>query len=162
MWSSDRRALCLSLAALAGCGFEPVFDDAAPSADLLGRIDIASVRGRIEFLFRESFERAAGVARDPRYLLSVDIQIDSADRAIAPDASITRFNLTATAGYALRQLRGNAAPFTGSVQSFTAYNATADPFPTRVAERDAERRLADDLARRILRELVIARETGAL
>jgi LPS-assembly lipoprotein len=37
----------------------------------------------------------------------------------------------------------------GEVKSLTAYSATASLFATRAAERDAERRIAVDLAERI-------------
>lgn len=162
MWWSSRRAALFALLALPACGFRPLYGPEGGARGLIGSIALDPVPGRLGFLFRQSFEAEAGVARTPRYRLAVTIEIEEESRAIAQDAAITRFNLTALGRFALTPV-GTAEPvFDGQARAFTAYNATAAPFPTRVAKRDAERRITEELARRILSGISVAAVAGRL
>lgn len=166
MWWSDRRRVLAGLAGLSalglpGCGFEPVYSGGATGTGMTGRIELASLPGRLGFQFREAFEDVAGRPDNPAYALDVTISLDQEGRAIASDSSITRYNLSATGRYTVTT-RATGLTFSGVARSFTAYNATAAPFPTRVAQRDAQRRVATDLARRILTDIAVAERTGAL
>lgn len=53
---------------------------------------------------------------------------------------------------------GADAVFSDSVQAFTAYNATATAYATRVAEQDAYRRLVVTLADKIVTRMAISAE----
>jgi LPS-assembly lipoprotein len=154
MWWS-RRGLILSALAAGGCGFRPLYGEGSPAAALLGRIAVGSItRGtlpdRMGFHLRDALVRRLGVARDAGWRLDLRLGIEEAGLAITPDNATTRFSLTAVAAWDLIPA-GSAAPvLSGEAESFSAYSATATVYATRIAARDAERRLAEDLAQRIV------------
>lgn len=157
MWWS-RRGLILSALAAGGCGFTPLYGEDSPAAALAGRIAIGRIaRGplpdRMGFALRESLIRRLGVARDPGFRLDLTLKVEETGLAITPDNATTRYSLTATADWDLVQ-SGTASPvLSGSARSFSAHSATATVYATRIAARDAERRLAEDLAQRIVTQI---------
>ena len=64
------------------------------------------------------------------------------------DATITRYNNTLEARYTLSDARGNVLT-TGSQTELSAYNVVVSPYATLVAEQDASKRAAQDMAERI-------------
>ena len=72
----------------------------------------------------------------------------------------TRYNVTGTADYALVPLAGGPPVASGTVRAITGYSApetvTASAFASLAAQRDAERRLAVDLADRIVQRLALS------
>lgn len=151
---SRRESLSmLGLSLLAGCGFAPIYAGGTPARALTGTIALGEVSDRMGFEMREQLELRLGEAQAPKYRLDVRIEVESEGLAITPDAAITRFNLSAIATYSLAPIGGGPAFLTASVRSFTAYSATASAYATRVAERDAHRRLAVSMADQIATRL---------
>lgn len=148
---SRRAALALALGGFAaGCGFEPVYREGGAAAALLDDVAIGQADGRLGFNFRRGFERRHGRARaDARYLLNVTIATVEASRATSRTNSVTRFDVTATATYALIDTVDGVAALSGAVSETSAYNTTSSVFATRTAERDAQDRLAEVLAERV-------------
>jgi LPS-assembly lipoprotein len=151
MLSYSRRNLLglLALPVLAGCGFAPIYAEGTQGRALLGKVALGDISDRMGFEMREQLELRFGKATDPHYRLDVQIEVESEGLAITPNASITRFNLSAVAYYSLTPIAGGDAILTDSVRSFTAYSATSSPYATRVAESDARRRLAVSMADQI-------------
>ncbi|MEM9012722.1 MAG: LPS assembly lipoprotein LptE [Pseudomonadota bacterium] len=153
--SPDRRRLLLTAALLplAGCGFQPVYGEGSPASDLLGQVAIATVAGnaRTAYFMREQLVRRLGRApTDPAYNLRAGVEMTTRGAAIAQDNEITRYSVLGNAEWELWR-SGTAEPVaTGLVESATSYSATESTFATRTAGRDAERRLAVDLAERIV------------
>jgi len=138
---------------LGGCDFKPIYAKGTAARGLTGQIALGQVSDRIGFEMHEELELRLGKAVLPKYVLDVQIEIESEGLAITADAAITRFNLSATATYKLTPVVGGDPVLVDHARSFTAYSATASAFATRVAERDARRRLAvaiaDQIATRI-------------
>lgn len=151
MSSYSRREIIglLALPALANCGFTPIYAEGTAARAMLGSIVLGEVTDRMGFEMREQLELRFGKPTAPKYRLDVQIDVESEGLAITTDASITRFNLSATAIYSLTPIDSGAAILSDSVRSFTAYSATTSAFATRVAERDARRRLAVSMADQI-------------
>jgi len=146
--------------ALAGCGFQPVYTDEVSSA-LDGQIEVTEIKGLMGFEMRRALEDRLGAAQAPRYRLSVVPSVDSEGLAITDDNATTRYNLTGTAKFTLTH-SGQAVPaFSDRVVAFTAYSAIAAPYATRVAERDANARLARTLADQIVNRLAITAKRWA-
>ncbi len=158
MWSFNRRQTLglLALPLLAGCGFAPIYAQGTAARALSGKIVLGPVTDRLSFEMNEQLELRLGKATVPIYILDVKTEIESQGLAITSDASITRFNLSAVADYSLIPVAGGNAVLTARVRSFTAYSATASAYATRIAERDARRRLAVNLADQIATRLAAA------
>lgn len=143
--------------ALSACGFTPIYSDGS-AADLMhGRIALGSFDGLSGFQMREQLETRLGVATTATHLLDVALKVDREGVAITQDGSITRYNLSATAVFTVTQLGGDIV-FQGSATAFTAYNATASAYATRIAEKDAYRRIAVTIADKIVTRLATSAE----
>lgn len=168
--SSRSIFACLAAAMLlTGCGFEPI---AAPTSTTtetaqvrLAAIDVRIARsgenGRFEYVLRQELKRSLAIDSTSDDRLAMSIAIDREGLAIQQNDTVTRFNLTATMDYSLADANG-AELLGGKTVSITALNATASQFSTSVAERDAMRRLAADLAARIVTLLRLHYSTVAL
>ncbi|WP_118133244.1 LPS assembly lipoprotein LptE [Oceanicella sp. SM1341] len=168
-WSErplGRRGLLLGLLALGGCGFRPMYGEGSPARELQGRIAIGEVtRGetpdRMTYAYRDQLRRRLGEPSGAaRYRLDTRLRVTSIGLAIAEDNATTRYNLTGIATFSLI-VPGTAEPvLTGTVDSYSAYSATGSVYATRIAARDAERRIAEDLAERVITR--IAAQADAL
>lgn len=147
-WSERRRflALAAALAVSGGCGFTPVYAPGGDAAAARGRLRIGDIDGLVGFTLRERLLSRLGAPASPTHVLDVKVSIEKEGLAIAPDADITRFNLTGTASYSIRRIGESQPLLSDRVQSFAAYNSTASPYATRVSARDARARLAQVLA----------------
>lgn len=165
MWFSEagRGALAGALAlGLTGCGFEPMYDEGAPAAEMLGRIAVGPVEGAPAFEMRERLTERLGGGADADFVLDVDLDLRRTGVALTQQNVTTRFNIIGTAEFALRPAAGGAAVVTGQVRSITGYSApdseTASAFASLSAERDAESRLARTLADQIVLRLALRAE----
>ena len=173
---SSRRVVCAGLAAgaLFGCGFQPIATPSTVGISSIGvqdarlplravgvSVDIDSDAKRFEYLLRQALDRsiATGVSVDDG--LDITVVIEREGLAIEQNDSVTRYNLTATADYELQSASGDVVLDKKTV-SITAVNATASQFSTAVSQRDALRRIANDLANRIIVQLRLHYSTVAL
>ncbi len=151
MWLSSRRHALLLLAAapMAGCGFTPLYGEGSAARAAQGRIDVTQISGLMGFKLRERLTTRLGAASAPTHRLSVSVRTTSQELAINPQNEITRYSLTGTATFDLRDRATNASVLKDKVRAFAAYSATASAYATTVAERDARERLAHALAEQI-------------
>lgn len=148
----NRRKI-LSLIALpvllGACGFSPIYSDGSAASDLHGKIEITAGKGREYFEMRERLLERFGFTNDLRYTLIFSYVVDSEGLAVSRTAEITRYNLDGISDF--KVIDGNGVVvFSGQVKSTTAYSATSETYPTRVAEQDARSRLALTLADQIV------------
>lgn len=122
-----------------------------------GRIALGSFDGLDGFQMREQLETRLGTATSATHRLDVALNVKSDGLAITHDGSITRYNLSGVAVFTITQLGGTTV-YTDSVSAFTAYNATASAYATRIAEQDAKRRMSVTLADRIVTSMAISAE----
>lgn len=150
MSSCNRRWVLGAIAALAGCGFQPVHRTGGPGEELRGRIALAEARSPIDFAFRERLRRKvgdAGGAADWR--LVYDVRVSERGAAIEQDLDVTRFNITGVATFSLISLSTEASFGEETVVSTASFDALGEAFATRSARKAAEERLARELAERV-------------
>jgi len=157
-WSDRRQFLALlgGTAALSACGFTPVYGPNTAAANLRGRIAIPAFDSRLSFDLFERLEQRLGPPEAPLFSLHISTTIEEQGLAISQENAITRYNLRAVADYSLTRLSDDARVFEARARAFTAYSATASVYATRVAARDAERRIAVSLADQISTRLAVA------
>ncbi len=160
MLLSDRRIFLLGLAALAGCGFEPVYGTNGAASGLRGSVLVDEPTDRNSFQLTEQLELRLGRATAPQYGLKVVLNVDEEGLAISGSNDITRFNIIGSADFVLRDLATGQAVLTDKVNTFTAYSASSQPVATLAAERDATRRLMTALADKIVSQLLL--QSGSL
>lgn len=162
MWSSDRRAVLLALAALAGCGFRPAYGPGGAGNLLRGRLQAAAPRTPLDFAFVEQFETRLGRAAGAPFRL--DYRIDTREDALAitADQAIQRYNLIGRVDYTVVDIAREAEVVSGSLEDFTSYSAIGTTVATRASQRDAVQRLAVILADRLATELLATAGAWAL
>ena len=152
MWWSDRRTLLLSLAALAGCGFSPVYGPGGVAETLRGRIDVADPGDEEGFALVERLKVRLGPPQAADLLLSADIFIEEDAIGFLPDGSISRYDVIGRVEWTLSN--GDTAVAGGEETAFTGYAATSTTVATIAAQRDARQRLMVILADRIVADLL--------
>ncbi len=151
---SKRAFLLLSLAAVAACGFTPVYGPQGGAGALQNRVAVQAPDSRAAYLLTQRLEQRLGRATAPTYLLDTGLTITQERMAVTTNNITTRFNLVGRLVYRLRDAGTGAVLNEGRVDSFTGYSATGSTVATRAAERDAQERLmtilADQLVTRLL------------
>ncbi len=159
-----RAALRLGLVAalpllLAACGLRPLYDGAAGGqlARELAAIAVETPETRLGWLLGERLraELAPRGSAPTRYRLTVALQSRKQPLAIQLDDSITRFELALSARYVLRDVRGQEVLHQGVLRRVASFNVVVSPFATLVAEQDAQRRAAAELAQAIRTQLAL-------
>jgi len=153
---------------LAGCGFKPVYDtayDTGATSDAaavnLNYIAVDPIPDRVGYRMRAELARLLAPLRTPvRYRLDVSLESDYRVTAIDKDASTRRRNLELTAVIRLFPTAGmpDEEPqplYLDRLRSDTGVEQLPSDFATLVAEEEAERRLAEQLAWRIRQRLAL-------
>ena len=146
-----RNVLLLALGlGVSACGFEPVYQEGSTASKLRGQIEIDLVKGRNGFELREALENRLGyaVAGAP-YVLTFKLTITETGLAVTEDEGTTRTNLNGTAAFTVRRKDTQTVVYEDSVRNITAYGSTSRTYPSSVARRDANTRLAKALADQI-------------
>lgn len=155
-WSDPtRRALLAGLPLLLASGcLRPMLAEDGPAAEIRGRIALPPIDGRIGYHLSRRLEERLGTPSDPQHSLAVQVATRDTGLAIEPDGSVTRRTVTATARWQLVPRGGGAPVLSGREVARSGYNATTSLYASRVAARTVERRLAEELAERISREIL--------
>jgi LPS-assembly lipoprotein len=152
----NRRWLILGFLSLAACGFEPIYGVDKPANKIIGKIDVEVSNGRNAFELRDRLIERLGVLENvPIYLLKYRSSIKSKNLTISKDNDVTRYTLKGETNFDLVHLATKKVIYTKTVVSNTAYSATAGTYQTAVAERDANVRLSQDMADKIVTLLLI-------
>jgi LPS-assembly lipoprotein len=139
-------AACLLLGA---CGFHPMYGNSL--APQLSSIYVEPIAERDGYELRTSLIdvlQSDGDAAGKAYLLKISLNESSQGIALQNDATITRYNSRLEAHYTLSDARGNVLT-TGTQTEMSSYNVVTSPYATLVAEQDASKRAAQDVAERI-------------
>ncbi|MCQ0093805.1 LPS assembly lipoprotein LptE [Roseovarius sp. M141] len=157
MSSFNRRSFCLAaLAALAACGFTPVYGPDGAGTALQGQVLVDEPITRDAYLLTRELETRLGRANPGRYGLSYAITMFVESIAISQDNVTTRYNLLGGVTYALRDLDTQAVVASGKVDNFTGYSASGTTVATQAAEKDARERLMNIMAEQIVTRLIVA------
>lgn len=154
MSSSDRRVFLLGFAALAGCGFAPVYGPDGAATSMRGRIDVASPRDEEGYALVKRLQDRLGRADAADLDLTADIRISEDSVGFLPDGEISRYNVIGEAAWRLTRKGDDTLVASGRERSFTSYSATSTTVATTFAQRDARERLMVILADRIVTDLI--------
>jgi len=145
---------------LGGCGFHPLYGDTgatAGTADKLARIYVEPIRDKLGYELRNElidlFDSSVHPSQDS-YRLHIALKTKSEGVAVQNDAAITRYNDTLDVTYELTDMKG-ALVTKGTESGLAAYNVVTSPYATLVAQQDAEKRAAQDIAYRIRTDLAV-------
>jgi LPS-assembly lipoprotein len=152
---SSRRTVLLSLAALAGCGYAPMYAPGGSADTLEGSIAVAGPGSARDFRFVALLEERLGQPSGARYDLGYTLAIDSDAGGILGTGAISRYTLVGTAAFTLTDRTTGEVAGSGSVEAFTNYSATSTATATQAAAQDAEARLLVILADQLVTRLAL-------
>ena len=145
-----RRAVAfLACLLLGACGFHPMYGNSL--APQLSSVYVEPIAERDGYELRNSLIdvlQSDGDAAGKAYRLKISLNESSQGIALQNDATITRYNSRLEARYTLSDARGNVLT-TGTQTEMSSYNVVTSPYSTLVAEQDASKRAAQDVAERI-------------
>ena len=134
---------------LAGCGFHPMYGNSL--APQLSSVYVEPIAERDGYELRNNLIdvlQSDGDAAGKAYRLKISLNETSQGIALQNDATITRYDNRLEAHYTLSDARGNVLT-TGTQSEMSAYNVVTSPYATLVAEQDASKRAAQEVAERI-------------
>ena len=155
MWLSNRRTfLALSGTSLAVCTLQPA-NEMQSIDQILSSITLETPSDRQSFYFRNALEDQLGSSDPaPQYGLSYQLSTTAMRSAIAKDGRSLRRQVEGTVTFMLRDLTNNAVVYTQNRRAFVGYSTNGSPAATQAAARDAERRLMQQLADEVIRDLM--------
>ncbi len=150
-------SFAIALASFVGaCGFHPLYGSAPnerSARDVFASIFVDPIAGeRIGYDLRNSLIDGLQGAEKPsqaQFRLKVSVSQYTQGIAVANNAVVTRYNYTLDANYTLSDIRTNKVLKSGVEQTLSAYDVVTSPYATLVAQQDAQRRGAQDIADRI-------------
>jgi LPS-assembly lipoprotein len=149
-------------AVLGGCGFHPLYASDGPQGggrQIFHSIYVEPIDGEVAgYEMRNSLIgllHSTNRPEEAEYRLSITIRQIVQGIAIENDASITRYNYSLQADYNLTDRKTGKSIKAGSESTIAPYDVVASPYATEVAERNAQKSGARDLASRIQVELAV-------
>jgi len=147
----------MGLAALLGaCGFHPMYSSEPGdngARQVFASIYVDPIQGEhVGYDLRNSLIDNLSASAKPQtatYRLKVTIDQYLQGIAVANNATVTRYNYTMNANYELSDIRTNKVVKTGIERTLSAYDVVTSPYATLVAQQDAQKRGAKDIAERI-------------
>jgi LPS-assembly lipoprotein len=152
-WS--RRQVLVAAAALAGCGFTPVYGPGGAGRALQGAVRVETPRNDSDgFVLAREMEDRLGVPVAERYVLTLSVDTEEERVVITASQDTNRYLVLGRARYSLLDVATGAVAATGRADAFSSYAATGTTVATRAAERDAHLRLMVILADKIMSQLI--------
>jgi LPS-assembly lipoprotein len=148
----------LALAALAGCGFRPLYAPTESGAAVFGPVSVAEIAGKAGHAMRMELTRRFGAqspgAGQPTRQLTVTLSEQVERLGFRVDESAQRADLIVTATYVL-ETPGEAAPITGEISTRVGFDVPDSAFGEITAQDDARERAGEVLAQMLHAELAI-------
>jgi LPS-assembly lipoprotein len=159
LWLAGILALSM---ALGGCGFHPLYADYGlknGGQQVFDSIYVEPIEGEVAgYELRNSLIDSLHATSKPdeaQYRLTVKIKQKIQAIGINSDASITRYNYNLQADYELTDRRSGKSLRTGTEITLAPYDVVASPYATTVAQHDAQKSGAEDVAYRIQVDLAV-------
>lgn len=143
-------ALALAAAGLAGCGFTPLY--ATPGvASGLSSIQVNAPHGRTAFLLGEDLNDllAHDLSKPATYRLDLTVMEKRYPRGLKLDNTADRYESHLIVNYSLVEIDNGRVLKTGSQPVEVSYATSGYPYAGIMAQQDAQKRAAEEAARRI-------------
>lgn len=152
-----RLAGAFALAALlGGCGFHPLYSSEpgeSGARQIYASIYVDPIAGKdVGYELRNDLIdnlEATSKPTQAAYRLKVTVDQYLQGIAVENNATVTRYNYTLNANYELSDMHTNKVVRSGIERTLSAYDVVTSPYATLVAQQDAQKRGATDIAYRI-------------
>jgi LPS-assembly lipoprotein len=149
-------AAAVATLSLAGCGFHPLYGTVGAGSSLGRKLATIYVEPVSDYgVANTGYELRNALINDldsgegARYRLKVTMKVTTQGLALLTSASVTRYNDTITVNYTLTDSETGQVVTKGIETGNSAYNVVTSPYSTLVAQQDADKRAALDIAERL-------------
>lgn len=154
-------ALPLATAALAGCGYKPLYAQARGDNTQIevGDVEMGTTAQKLgerrpAQVMRQNLQRYYTGGADSPYHLDLKLSESSSTLAVTKDATVQRYNLTLRANGSVYGPQGKQL-YTFTTDASSAYNAQSSPFSTDADKQSAEDAAVDLLTQEILQDMAV-------
>jgi len=145
---------------LSACGFTPLYATRGQNNGVVAALAAISVQApgdRVNRALRVSLEDKlrTNLSASHRYTVILQSQLSEANVAVQQDTEVTRKNLKLRTEFSLRDIETDELLYTAKSNGIVAFNRVASEFANIIAERDAEERVANQVAEDIHSKLAI-------
>ena len=155
-----RLLLFVALAALSGCGLQPIYGGGLGNAAVQGlaAIEVSQMPGRAGWLMSNALnDRLAAAGSDTaRYRLDVRLDDELEGLGLLNDDTIGRERRTLRARYQLVELETGAILLDATAGSDAGIDVVSSEYATIAAEQSALERLTDEVADQIVTSVSLA------
>ena len=148
-----KAAVIAACLLLAGCGFHPMYGSAL--APQMSSIYVEPIAERDGYELRTALIdllNSDGRESGKKYRLKITLSESAQGIALQNDATITRYNNNLSAKYELTDAGGTIVK-QGTQSELASYNVVNSPYASLVAQQDANKRAAQDMAEHIRLDL---------
>jgi LPS-assembly lipoprotein len=146
-----------AVAALAGCGFSPMYGpDATRGGPVIGPVAVATIEGKSGHELKVALDRLFGVERGAAAPQRLEIKLEEFYGGLGyrVDDTASRADMILRANYVLFDAVGKEA-VKGYIESVASYDIPASAYGEIAAQNAARERAANVLAERIRNELAL-------
>lgn len=146
---------------VSACGFTPLYATRGQNEGVVRALATVSVQApndRVNRALRVALEdklRSGSSSVAPQYRVLLQSNLVEADVAVQQDTEVTRKNLKLSTTFDLHDVETNELVYTAKSNGIVAFNRVASEFANIIAERDAEERVANQVAEDIHSKLAI-------
>ena len=157
-------AALTAAAALAGCGFTPLYATPGVTGGLAGVAVDVPAHSRTGFLVSQhlddEFGRREGVS--PTYRLAISVEEHRYPRGVRVDNVANRYEIALAVGYTLTEAATGRVLLAGTAPVNVSYDSADAPYAGVAAEQDGADRAAEQAAIRIRLDVArwLAKQTG--
>lgn len=151
-----RLLVLLAPLVLVACGFSPVYAPGGSGAALQNRVLVDPPGSQDSYILVRELEERLGRSSNPAYALSMVIVTSEARLAIDREGDTGRFNRLGSVDFSLRDLASGQVVSSGKVESFVGYSGTGTTVESLAGEQDAQVRLMNIMADKIVARLYTA------
>jgi len=153
-----RYLLLIACLFIAACGFKPVHASLDSNLqDQLASIEIAPIEGRsgqvLKYKLSDLLTPDSGKTGG-QYVLDIVLTSEKRELGIQENLRVTRYDIVQTANYSLKNAVNGTELTKGKATIKSSFNRTESEFSAYVAEEDANKKAAEELAGELKQRLV--------
>ena len=144
---------------LFSCGYQPLINVSKPNESIFnsGKFEIFSPENDIGFQIRENLLTDFGFPKNPKYKIELKNSLRKKKSIFTENNEITRYNLILKSTLFIIEIKTNEVIFSKKIDTETAFSASTSMtgFKAEVAQNNAKKRLAYDIAEKVRMEILI-------
>tara|TARA_A100001011_G_C14297065_1_gene838941 strand:+ start:1397 stop:1903 length:507 start_codon:yes stop_codon:yes gene_type:complete len=144
---------------LFACGYQPLINNDFKKSPIFnsGRFIIFSPKSDIDFHIKEKLLSDFGFAKNPKYKIELKNSLRKKKSIFTENNEITRYNLILKSTLFIIEIKTNEVIFSKKIDTETAFSASTSMtgFKAEVAQNNAKKRLAYDIAEKVRMEILI-------